>query len=312
MARLFFAGFEHGHDPRFRRLVDGLDIKDVLVTFEHSGKFPPRKQRDFYSWATEKNLSVMVDSGVFSLYRRGIDRIGLMQHYEAYSVYLHRHAGKYEFAINLDADRLPGFGSAWSDDFYTRFVRQGLTNVLPVWHFAGEGAFDRLDRLATKYERIAIGVNGMRTKKGTKNDEPFKTRMDYIYSRYTDNKFHLLGLTDPAILTNYPVYSGDSSTWIQKAKYGDVVYWDANRAKVCYTHSRQLEKVRRCLTKFAGHDFSLTRAMNLSGTGIESMLERGKLALQAFIFMRDFINRLWETKNVKTTKESKESSTAEN
>lgn len=302
MPRLYFAGFEHGHSPYFRRLVDGLDIRDVLVTFAHSGKFPLQKQRDFFSWAKEKKFSVLVDSGVFTFYGRAqLTRAELLAHYEAYAAYLLRYRGLYEFAVNLDVDKLAGYGPEWSDDFYSRLSRHGLP-ILPVWHFTGgRECYARLEKLALSHERVAIGVNALRTARSTKNDDKFHERLGYIYSRYPDNKFHLLGLTDPVVLAQYPVYSGDSSTWIQKAKYGDIVFWNEPRSKVQYTHRARVTKLSDIVAKLSGHNFQLDRAMNLCGSGTESMLERGCLALQAFIFMRDFTNKLWEKKNGKET-----------
>lgn len=297
MTRLYFAGLELGHEAGFRLAVNGVDMRDVLISFEHSGKFSPRRQADFYNWVASNGLKVMVDSGIFSLYKRPpLTTTELMAYYESYARYLHKYKGCYEIAVNLDVDKLVGFGEQWSDDFYNRLTRQGLC-ILPVWHFRKDSDFDRLARMAANHERVAIGVNALRTKRSTKNDELFKARLDRIYSKYPDNKFHLLGLTDPSVLMTHRVYSCDSSTWVQKAKYGDIVYWNPQKLKICYTHQRNTKKLRDIVPRFGGLDFSLDRALNLSGSSsTESMWERGRLAMLAFIRLREFIKTLWEKK----------------
>lgn len=174
-----------------------------------------------------KNLSIMLDSGAFSNWRRGID-LPLSE----YIAYCKSHRKNVAAYVNMDC--IPGENglmdhsqasiaksAAKSYDNLQEMKGAGLSPI-PVFH-QGE-TFDWLDRMMRDGESY-VGVSPyMRS-----HQSEIISWMDKVFSRITDSagrpyiKTHGFGVTACNLCIRYPWFSVDSTSWSVGGGYGSIL-----------------------------------------------------------------------------------------
>ncbi len=152
--------------------------------------------------------SVAVDSGAYSVWRRGA-KVDLGQ----YADYCASVEGQVDWYANLDVigDWRAGLANL------AALERRGLSPV-PVFHL-GE-PWGLLEDFALSYRRVAIG-------RGPGVSFAAMWRMlEYIFGRYSDGegamqvRFHGFRMTDRRLMARFPFDSVDSATWISGCAWG--------------------------------------------------------------------------------------------
>lgn len=179
----------------------------------------------------------MCDSGAFSLYTKqfiGIKTDGgryknanydytktkeFKKYLDDYIEFLHKNKKHLEVYVGLDIIGSPKL--TWEIQKYMESF--GLS-PLPVFHIGED--FKWLKKYVDNYEYIGIG--------GLTKDIPKKTWIvnmgNPIFTFICDTpnrlprvKVHGFAMTSPELLTNYPFYSADSTSWMQYGKYGLII-----------------------------------------------------------------------------------------
>jgi hypothetical protein len=165
---------------------------------------------------TEGN-KLMIDSGAFTAFNSGkVIRV------EDYSDFIKRFTDKFKshvkdlYFVNLDV-----INDAKGSNKNLQYLEEKGNSVLPVLTY--QAPLADLTRFLDNYDYILFG--GLVGKK----NEPLKAWLDFCFSRVMKKykvtgkmpRIHLLGVTKEWALSRYPIYSSDSSSWLQAVKYGN-------------------------------------------------------------------------------------------
>jgi len=111
---------------------------------------------------------------------------------------------------------------------------------LPVYHLNTE-RWEILEDYIEKYDYIAVGaIAGEKSSKSALRNR--LNRMFQMAKKDPLTKFHGFGLTSAQILTKYPFYSVDSTSWLSANKYGGML--DFNGKKVVKINNDYIKFLR--------------------------------------------------------------------
>jgi len=163
--------------------------------------------------STYKNL--MIDSGAFSVWSRGkVIRV------EEYADFIIQSKKEFKDIKNLYYVNLDVIGDEKGTSKNLSYLEKRGLQVLPV--FTYKASFEELERLMENYDYILFG--GLVPLKGNtliKWLEPcFARIMKYYKKTGKLLKVHLLGITRQKVLHRYPVFSCDSTSWLQVVRFG--------------------------------------------------------------------------------------------
>jgi len=157
-------------------------------------------------------MKVMLDSGAYSAWRanKTID-------IDVYIQFVKDNKHLINHYVNLD---VIGDGKASYENF--RYMKSEGMNPIPVYH-AGT-PLKYLEKYIDQSDYVAIGaLTNMSTPKRIEN-------LDMLWSDYlTDStdmpirKFHGMGFTTGQLMTRYPWFSVDSSTWLTVSRMGIIL-----------------------------------------------------------------------------------------
>jgi len=209
--RLFFAGSE---PTKYRDILIKNGARNGLESFwSLSQKTPPSQN----SWPGH----YLLDSGGYSARVRGV-KIGVKK----YADYLNKHQLK--FAFNLDP---PDNNESLHNLYYLQ--ENTNTYIIPIYHspeYKDPKWRGIIDYYAENYPFIGLGgIAGREV--GQEMTEKF---LNYVFSRTTNKvAVHGLGTTRRDLITKFPFYSVDSTSWMQPMRFGGSI-----------THSKEMAKVR--------------------------------------------------------------------
>jgi hypothetical protein len=186
----------------------------------------------------ENKVDVFLDSGAFSSYSLGVS-INLQD----YINYIHAHINDVTVYAVLDDIRDPR--KTWENQ--AEMERQGL-HPLPVYHTGEPREF--LYR-AMKYEYfgfggIALAITKLRLQVC---DELFKILCPESNGYRPMNKVHAFGCTHIYLLTRYPWYSADSTSWVLSSRFGSIMIPRKENGK--YRYDSQFLKVIASTRQFS-------------------------------------------------------------
>jgi hypothetical protein len=175
-------------------------------------------------------ISTMLDSGAHSLFNREIrDKdINDYSYYEtdAFWEYVDNYAefvkkNKHLLDVYVSVDVIYNFELTWKVQKYLENTH-GL-NPLPVFH---GGDFNHFKKYLDNYEYIGIGgLSNLRSKAqwmiemGDKIFSLICKPPDFLPT----HKIHGFAITSPSILSRYPFYSVDSTSWCYLSRYGIIL-----------------------------------------------------------------------------------------
>ena len=154
---------------------------------------------------------LLLDSGAYSA-KTQKKRLDI----DDYIDYIKAHQDVFDKYFNLD---VIGNGDR-SYQNYLYMKSKGL-NPIPVWHAETDTKF--LELYLENCEYIAIGaISSMSNKRTIQSlDDTWKNHLTYEGEPVC--KVHGFGLTSLYIMTRYPWYSVDSTSWVQFGRYGVIL-----------------------------------------------------------------------------------------
>lgn len=176
-------------------------------------------------------VKVFLDSGAFSSFSLGV-HVSI----EDYAEWVKANQNAIEMASVLDAIGDP------VGTFHNQQTLERLgAEVLPCFHY-GE-PLDLCEYYVRNYEYITIG--GMVPIPNNK----LQPWLDEIWDRvltdkdgYSRIKIHGFGLTSRPLMERYPWYSCDSSSWVQAAANGSIIFPEIDRAISISSRSPSVRK----------------------------------------------------------------------
>jgi len=164
----------------------------------------PFPRRDDMGVVADVCQSFVFDNGAFSIWTKGgtLDVDGYTRWVDDW----HRHPG-FEWALIPDVID----GDEAANDRLLAEWPKGLRGV-PVWHL--HESLERLQRLASEWQMVALGSSGQWSSPGTR---PWWKRMGSVMNAVCDEqgrpicRLHGLRMLDPAVFQFLPLASADST-----------------------------------------------------------------------------------------------------
>ena len=254
--KIYFAGTS-GHNLS---LLKKHKVNNFLISYYYSKN----------KWLFEKKDNVLLDSGGFTARMQGTT-IGVKN----YAEYINEHEVK--LAVNLDTNNV-------QETLLNQKYLEKNTNcqILPVYHLSDYRNSEHknlLDQYMSNYEYFCVG--GMAG--GRNKESSVKLFLDYVFSKTKDKcKIHGLGLTGSKFLNRYPLYSVDSTTWIDSTKYGQAIGGLDKKLCIALTHRPKKKKGTK------KNEQEKQNENYILGQDIKHFINREK-----------YYTKLWEKRNIK-------------
>ena len=160
-----------------------------------------------------KCASLDYDSGTYYFYKAA-GFPGAPVNFNSYLRHLKYYRKYYDRVFNFDCD----FGDEGFDTniFYQKRLEDEGLDPVPVVHSIHGDEIDYY--IEQGYKVVALGSPQI-TNFGT---------LAYVMNKFKGTKIrvHLFGNTRFDFLTEFPIYSCDSSVWVQAARFGEIVWWN--------------------------------------------------------------------------------------
>lgn len=246
------------------------EISHHLESYHYinSGRYIENLRRD--------KIKVFLDSGAFSSFSLGVD-----VDIDAYAEFIKEHQD-----IILMASVLDAIGDPEGTYHNQKHLEKRGAEVLPCFHF-GE-PLDLCEYYVKNYDYITLG--GMVPVPNGK----LEVWLDEVWSRvltdkdgYARTRVHGFGLTSRYLMSRYPWYSVDSSTWVQSGATGRVILPQFQQPIAISDRSPELKKHgAHILTKRDIEQQRVAEALAYYGTTIEEVSTQYPVrwALNAFAF----------------------------
>jgi hypothetical protein len=165
---------------------------------------------DFLYWrdlTNEGKSNLFLDSGAYSAMTSGgsID-------IDVYCNFIELH--KHGLTVYATLDVI-GDADGTLENFKYMVEKRNL-NPLPVFHGGEDEKY--LDYYCSNYEYVAIGgIAGVVSDRNS-----IRAFMEWVFNKYPNHKFHAFGITISSIITDYPFYSCDSTSWLMSGANGNI------------------------------------------------------------------------------------------
>ena len=213
--KIFFAGgaYYRTHDTNVQ-VGPGYDLmKNHLIAWIDGTEL---KLRGKY---LTKDCDVLIDSGAFSLYTRGVP-IDLNEYKDFIIQYKKDHKDKITSLNFINLDKIGDSEESWNNQH--KLEKMGV-NPIPVVHQYG---FKKkyLDKAMKEYSFFSLGGMWGRSRKLDTIpwlEYVFKEIMIWVKKGNKLPKIHLLGIGSKSILMKFPAYSCDNTNWMSVTKFGN-------------------------------------------------------------------------------------------
>ena len=212
--KIFFAGGAsiRNHDTNAQIGAGYGLMKNHLITWINGTEL---KLREKY---LTKDCDVLIDSGAFSLYTRGV-KINLNEYKDFIIQYQKDHESKINSLNFINLDKIGDSKESWNNQH--KLEKIGV-NPIPVVHQYG---FKKkyLDKAMKEYPFFALGGMWGRSRKLDTIpwlEYVFKEIMIWVKKGNKLPKIHLLGIGSKSVLMKFPAYSCDNTNWMTLTQYG--------------------------------------------------------------------------------------------
>lgn len=226
--KIYLAGFEG-----YKKTFFEVKPKYILSSFYYvSAEFANYIKQDFCT-------NYLLDSGAFTFMENKSKKTNWGRYVEKYAEYINKHNINNFFELDID----PVVGHKKVIELRDKLEKLTNKKVIPVWHKSrGKKEFQRLTKL---YNKIALG--GIVSGEFKRSD--FKYFKWFIRQAHENNcEVHGLGLTGMKSLPKYNFDSVDSTTW-NRAKFGEMCYFDGERIQNVRQKNRRLKDNRKATKK---------------------------------------------------------------
>jgi len=197
--------------------------EDGCVTFtgtEFQDRLTPN-QKIHYSKCTSGAPQFLAD---FSFN----DKADVRQYLDNYVEFIKKYAVQCPLYVNLDI--IYNADESWKNQMYME--SKGLRPI-PVYHFGED--IRHWKRMVDEYDYIGIGgvAGGVTLNQFVNFADP---AFEYLWQKKPDCKVHGFAVTSHQLMTRYPFWSVDSTTWLKHAAYGNIMapHWSEEKEDFNY------------------------------------------------------------------------------
>jgi hypothetical protein len=316
--KIYFAGVEDLDDKT--RAVNDAKAKNVFVSYYNlteSSNAAAQKQLLY----VHKKLGIrsIIDCGAFTFMHlhkkvqsgsaiagdsseakkiagQGSKVLQLEAYLRNYISWLEKNWSLITYFIELDMQRMIGIEQV--REWRKIFQKRGLGRKMWLVHHSGD-SWEDFVRIIDE-SKVENGGSGMCAIEGKNMSKP--EGFDYYrFAKYAyDNRvaIHAFASTRADFLSQIPVTSSDSTSWLQGTQYGTTVVFDPIRGGVI-SGSYNTAKSVRGKNKISIISNAWTKLMALDVTNDERLTAvEGNLveAIKAFVKMEDHLTQMWEEK----------------
>jgi hypothetical protein len=200
MTKLYFAG---GENQSHLKELNRFKIKNILMTYF---TIPPNN-------LPKTSANIFLDSGAYSAFTQKKE-VNLTE----YINFIKKYKNKLNCYASLDV-----IGDAEKTYSNFKIMKEAGLNPIPTFH-RGED-FKWLEKYKDE-PYIALGGMVGDTKKALM---PWMKKCFHIIPKSC--KVHGFGMTSPFLISRFPFYSIDSTSWLSGQKYGDFYYFIKGKIK---------------------------------------------------------------------------------
>lgn len=217
---IFFSGVEY---ESYLDILYDLGIRNFLMSYEYlrtKGSFVLKKYTD---------VRIFIDSGAYTYMNDPkYDNYTVAQweeQIEAYLKWAERHKDNIFAIADLDLQYLPNVGYQqvyeWRKRYFEPFM---LRTGIPVCFIYHEDGIDYWKYMCKRYPYVGISLA---------NDGISPDELREMFRIAENNNAMIQGMasTNTSMLTDFPFYTVDSTTWNVGLKYGEISVWDKTRMR---------------------------------------------------------------------------------
>lgn len=167
--------------------------------------------QDWEDILLETTEMFLLDSGAFTFMNSCKDKVDFDIYIDKYIDFINNKDIQYFF--ELDIDSIVGYEKVLQ--LRKRLERKTGKKCIPVWHKSR--GLDEYIKICKEYDYIAIG--GIAANEIKRSEYKYFDSLLAIARKYKC-KVHGLGFTNMKMLSKYPFYSVDSSSWVNGARFG--------------------------------------------------------------------------------------------
>ena len=159
-------------------------------------------------------IPIFMDSGAFSAFTKG-KKIDIDEYIEFINFY----GDKLKLIASLDVINEPL--KSYNNYEYIYDKINYKDKLIPCFHL-GE-PLEYLDRYLEDLKVKYLAIGGLAINKKNQNRNVIEGIVNYIRNKNKTIKIHLFGISNVDLIKNLDITSIDSSTWIRRAIYGDIL-----------------------------------------------------------------------------------------
>lgn len=274
---------------KFMKLFERADVKNILISFHYIRKDKGFTQ-EILDMVQERGGLFMTDSGAFSFLNDktfDVKSFNWLKYLEEYVGWIDDNTNKVFSACNLDVDYYVGHDEVvrWNKKYFEPLGDR--TNIIYVAHqnAKGMGDMDVVKEYCKQYDYIA--VNERMTKYAS---------AIYQEAKLTKTAVHGLAWTKPTILTDFPFFSVDSSSWVNYQKYGATPVWDGKNFSQYDKDNKDIRKtLRKQCINYGVKEYEFVNEKN-QDTGTHNDDEGLTFSLRTWLDVFQDIKRFARTK----------------
>lgn len=219
---IFFSGVEY---ESYLDILYDLGVRNFLMSYEYlrgKGNYVLKKYKDVH---------IFIDSGAYTYQNDPkYESYTLEQWEEQIETYLkwaERHKDNIFAIADLDLQYLPNVGYEqvyeWRKKYFEPFM---LRTGVPVCFIYHEDGLDYWDYMCKRYPYVGLSLAIDKVENG----EAQLKEMFRIAEKH-NALCQGMASTNTSLLTEYPFYTVDSTTWNVGLKYGEISVWDKTRMR---------------------------------------------------------------------------------
>jgi len=220
---MIYSGVEN--KKYFNTLYD-LGVRNFLMSYHYLSK---KTNFDKQSYI-DKDVKFFIDSGVYTFINNKEYSDWSIEKWESYIKQYLKWVKKNKeivFAIaDLDIHSLVGTREVkrLRREYFEPFMQETGIPVCYVWH-EPEG-IDGFEKMCERYNYCGISW-ASEDRDGSEGS----IQQMFNIARENDTVIHGYGMTQTSMLSKYPFYTVDSTTWMIGLQYGEISYWTGNKMK---------------------------------------------------------------------------------
>lgn len=284
--KLYFAGMETAHSYHYRQF---LPTDNFFGTYFYSKKCDEMFKH--INISNHKGL-ITIDSGAHSFFgflgmsvvhndnNKNQDEMpDPHEYFNNYLNWIEANYDKASYFVELDLQEIVGQDTVW--DWREQYKKRGVYDKIITVHHSGnkpEHFQEMIKHSQSKY----IGLEGLRD---GKIKLPYMELLKEAYHKQI--KVHGFALTNQKLISKYPFYSVDSSSWTAVNRYGVLFKFDKRG---------RMRQTRTTKEAFFKHGFDLRQATWFR----DKPDQHNKLAASQIEFrkMEEFYTKVWEKRGV--------------